>query len=261
MNRVTETRDRGRADLRRAPERYRSTPADGIETRHAFSFSGHYDPKNTHFGALLACNEETLAPGAGFDGHRHRDTEILTWVLEGALAHRDGDGHAGVVRPGMVQHLSAGSGVTHTERNLGGATGPVRFVQMWLQPDVFGTPPAYGLRRVTPTADGPTLLASGMDRDAGSDALRLRRSDAALHLVTAGPWEPLPALPEAPYRYAHLTAGSLGYRTVPGPQGGGRSLEPGDAVRITGEAFADPTAGPDGAELLLWEMHSPLRFG
>lgn len=262
VGRVTETRDRGRADLRRAPERYRSTPAEGVETRHAFSFSGHYDPKNTHFGALLACNEETLAPGAGFDEHRHRDTEILTWVLEGALAHRDSDGHAGVVRPGMVQYLGAGSGVGHTERNVGGAEVPVRFVQMWLQPDVFDAPPAYGLRRVTPAPGGGlTLLASGLARDTASDALRLRRSDAALYLVTAGPWEPLPVLPEAQYRYAHLTAGSLGYRTVPGPQGGGRSLEPGDAVRITGDAFAGPTAGPDGAELLLWEMHSPLKFG
>ncbi|WP_354640170.1 pirin family protein [Kitasatospora camelliae] len=255
----TETRPR--ADLRRAGERYRSAPEPGVETRHAFSFSGHYDPRNTHFGALLACNEETLAVGAGFGDHRHRDTEILTWVVEGALAHRDGDGHAGVVRPGMIQHLSAGSGVTHTERNVGGAAGPVRFVQMWLQPDAFGTPPAYGLRRIEPAADGLTLLASGLARDAGSEALRLRRSDAALYVVTAGPWQPLPELPAAAYRYAHLTAGSLGYRTVSGPYGGGRSMDPGDSVRITGPAFVDPVAGAEGAELLLWEMHSPVAYG
>ncbi|MFJ1701995.1 pirin family protein [Kitasatospora sp. NPDC088346] len=258
---MTDTRQRPRADQRRAPERYLSTPAEGIETRHAFSFSAHYDPKNTHFGALLACNEETLAPGAGYEEHRHRDTELLTWVVSGALAHRDGDGHAGVVRPGMLQHLSAGRGITHTERNVGGAREPVRFVQFWLQPDEFGTEPAYGLRRVEPAPGGLTLLASGLDRDADSDALRLRRSDAVLHLVTAGPWQTLPELPQAPHRYAHLTAGSLGYRTVPGPQGGGRSLEPGDSVRITGAAFADPVAGPDGAELLLLEMHSGLVLG
>jgi len=261
VNSVTETSARPRADLRRAAERYMSQPAEGIETRHAFSFSGHYDPKNTHFGALLACNEELLAAGAGFDEHRHSDTEILTWVVEGALAHRDGSGHAGVVRPGMVQHLSAGSGVGHTERNVGGADGPVRFVQMWLQPDEFGVDPGYGLRRVEPSRDGLTVLASGLPRDAGTDALRLRRSDAALWLVTAGPWQPLPELPAAPYRYVHLTAGSLGYRTVPGPQGGGRSMEPGDSVRISGPAFADPVAGADGAELLLWEMHSPVSYG
>ncbi|MFI9275118.1 pirin family protein [Kitasatospora sp. NPDC052896] len=252
---------RPRADLRRTAERYRSTPVEGVESRHAFSFADHYDPRNTHFGALLACNEETLAPGAGFEPHQHRDVEIVTWVLEGALAHRDEGGHAGVVRPGMVQHLSAGSGVRHSERNVGGADVPVRFVQMWLQPDAFDAPPAYGLRKVEPTVDGVTLLASGLARDEGTPALRLRRSDAALHLVTVGPWLPLPELPEAPYRYVHLTAGSLGYRTVPGPKGAGRSMEPGDSVRITGEAFVAPTAGPDGVQLLLWEMHSPLSYG
>ena len=261
MTPVTDAAARPRTDLRRTAERYLSTPAEGVETRHAFSFSGHYDPKNTHFGALLACNEERLAPGAGYDEHRHRDTEILTYVLEGALAHRDGEGHSGVLRPGMVQHLGAGSGVTHTERNVGGAEGPVRFVQMWLQPDVFDVPPAYGLRRVEPAADGLTLLASGLPRDAATPALRLRRSDAALWLVTAGPWLPLPELPAAPYRYAHLTAGSLGLRTVRGPKGAGRSMAPGDSARISGDAFADPTAGEHGAELLLWEMHSPVSYG
>ncbi|MFJ9517663.1 pirin family protein [Kitasatospora sp. NPDC101801] len=258
---MTQAASRARADLRRASERYRSTPAEGIETRHAFSFAGHYDPKNVHFGALLAVNEETLAPGAGYDEHRHRDTEILTWVLSGALAHRDGHGHAGVVRPGMLQWQSAGSGISHTERNIGGAVEPVRFVQMWLQPDTFDALPAYGLRRVDRAAPGRTLLASGLERDASSEALRLRRGDAALWLVTAGPWEPLPPLPEAPFRYVHLTTGSLGYRTVLGPQGGGRSMEPGDSVRATDDAFADPTAGADGVELLLWEMHSPVTYG
>ncbi|MCX4749301.1 pirin family protein [Kitasatospora sp. NBC_01287] len=252
---------RPRADLRRTAERYRSAPAPGVETRHAFSFAGHYDPKNVHFGPLLACNEEVLAPGAGFETHRHRDMEIVTWVLEGALAHRDDDGHAGVVRPGMVQHLSAGRGVGHTERNIGGAGVPVRFVQMWLQPDVFGTEPSYGLRRVEPAADGLTLLASGLERDAGGEALRLRRSDAALHLVSAGPDQPLPDLPRAPWRYAHLTRGSLGYRTIPGPRGVGRSMEAGDSLRLTDEAFAAPVAGPEGAELLFWELHSDLKLG
>ncbi|MFD0528199.1 pirin family protein [Kitasatospora arboriphila] len=239
---MTETRDRGRADLRRAPERYRSTPAEGIETRHSFSFSGHYDPKNTHFGALLACNEETLAPGAGFDEHRHRDTEILTWVLEGALAHRDDDGHAGVVRPGMVQHLSSGSGIGHTERNLGGSAVPVRFVQMWLQPDTFGTPPAYGLRKVEPAEDGLTLLASGLERDAASDALRLRRSDAALYLVTAGPWQPLPALPEAPYRYVHLTAARSA--TGPSPDRTAPAAPSNPATPSASPATPSPTPPP-----------------
>ncbi|MGW4378661.1 pirin family protein [Kitasatospora sp. NPDC004531] len=250
-------KERGRADLRRTAERYLSEPAEGITTRHSFSFAGHYDPKNTSFGALLACNEETLAPGAGYDAHRHTDTEIVTWVLSGALAHRDDAGHASVVRPGMVQVQSAGAGITHTERNPGGADSAVTFLQMWLQPDEFGSPPGFGLRSVE-AADGLTLLASGRPSD---DALRLRRADAALWLVRARAWAPLPELPAAPYRYVHVVAGSVGYRTVPGPQGGGRSASAGDAIRITGDAFADPTAGEGGVELLLWEMHTPVQFG
>ncbi|MFJ5923804.1 pirin family protein [Kitasatospora sp. NPDC092948] len=250
-------KDRGRADLRRSAERYLSEPAEGITARHAFSFAGHYDPKNTSFGALLACNEETLAPGAGYDAHRHTDTEIVTWVTGGALAHRDDAGHASVVRPGMVQVQSAGSGITHTERNLGGASEAVTFLQMWLQPDQFGSEPGFGIRSVA-VVDGLTLLASGRPTD---EALRLRRADAALWLVRAGAWAALPPLPAAPFRYVHVVSGSLGYRTVPGPQGGGRSASAGDAIRITGDAFADPTAGESGVELLLWEMHTPLQFG
>lgn len=252
---------RPRAEVRRAAERYRSTPAEGIETRHSFSFSGHYDPGNTHFSALLACNEELLAPGSGFEQHRHRDVEIVTWVLDGALAHRDDHGHSGVVRPGMVQYLGAGSGVAHTERNVGGAASPVRFVQMWLQPDRFDAEPVYGLSRPEPGPGGTTLLASGMARDADREALRLRRSDAALHHIAVGPWQPLPELPEAPFRHLHLLRGSLGFRTAAGPHGTGRDLHPGDTVRVTGPALTAPAAGEDGAELLLWEMHSPLLVG
>ena len=236
--------------VHRADERYRSRPGPGIETRHAFSFSGHYDPGNTHFGALLACNEESLAVGAGFGPHRHRDTEIITWVVEGALAHRDDRGHASVVRPGRIQYLSAGGGVEHTEGNVGGAREPVRFLQFWLQPDEFGTEPRYGSR---PVPDGSAVLA---------DAGQLRRADAALHLLRAEPHQPLPPLPAAPYRYLHLLCGGLGFRTRPGPRGVGQELEPGDSLRISGDAEPyQPVAGPAGAEALLWEMHSGLRYG
>ena len=236
--------------VHRAGDRYRSEPEPGIETRHAFSFAGHYDPANTHFGALLACNEETLAVGAGFEPHWHRDTEIVTWVVEGALAHRDDHGHASVVRPGRVQYLSAGSGVRHREANVGGAREPVRFLQFWLQPDEFATQPGYGLHMVV---DGTTVLAAGG---------QLRRSDAALHLVRAGAREPLPALPQAPYRYLHVVRGGLGFRTRSGPHGVGRELNEGDSLRMTGSAEPyQPVAGRDGVEALLWEMHSPLRYG
>ncbi|MHA6759767.1 pirin family protein [Streptacidiphilus sp. PAMC 29251] len=238
--------------VHRADQRHRSAPQDGVDTRHAFSFAGHYDPANTHFGALLACNEETLAPGAGFAPHRHRDTEILSWVVEGALAHRDDHGHAAVVRPGQVQYLSAGAGVSHSEGNVGGAAGPVRFVQFWLQPDEFGTPPRYGLRQA-PAGSGLLPLADGTE---------LRRADAALYLLRLGPYQALPALPPAGYRYLHLLRGGLGLRSARGPRGVGQELGPGDSLRLSGTAEpVDPAAGPDGVEALLWVMGSALRYG
>ncbi|WP_037609491.1 pirin family protein [Streptacidiphilus rugosus] len=238
--------------IRRAGHRYRSEPEPGIATAHAFSFAGHYDPANTHFGALLACNEETLAPGAGFAPHKHRDTEILTWVLEGALAHQDDRGHRVVVRPGQLQYLSSGAGATHGEANVPDAAGPVRFLQFWLQPGSFGTEPAYALTDVDPEAAQVRLTPPGL----------LRREDAALWLLRAQPYAPLPGLPSAAFVYAQVSRGALGFRERGGPRGRGRELAAGDALRITeGDAPVDPTAGPDGAELLVWAMESAVSYG
>lgn len=108
--------------VRRAHERYRGgDAAAGVESLHALSFGRFYDPDNLRFGPVLACNEERLAPGAGFDEHPHSHTEIVTWVVEGELTHRDSTGHATVVRAGDVQHLSSAGGVRHEERNDGTA--------------------------------------------------------------------------------------------------------------------------------------------
>ena len=96
----------------------------------------HYDPDNVGFGSLVCHDDHLLGPGVGFDEHPHRDLEIVTWVLSGALQHSDSSGHTGVVRPGEVQVLSAGSGVTHSE--IAGPDGPTRFVQAWLTPDSLG---------------------------------------------------------------------------------------------------------------------------
>ncbi|MFC5906351.1 pirin family protein [Streptacidiphilus monticola] len=232
--------------VHRAQDRYASTPEPGVSTRHAFSFSGHYDPENTSFGGLLACNEESLAAGSGFAPHRHRDTEILTWVLEGALSHRDDHGHAAVVRPGTLQYLSAGSGVEHSER---AAEGPVRFLQFWLQPDAFGTRPRYALRTVDPAAAAVDLTQG-----------QLRRGDASLHLRRAEPYA-LVDLPTATYLYLHVVRGALGFRTASGPRGVGVELAPGDAARAHATRPVDPTAGPDGVELLVWAMETPLQYG
>ncbi|MFG3263568.1 MULTISPECIES: pirin family protein [Streptomyces] len=215
-------------DVRRADERYPGgDPAAGIETRHAFSFGPHYDPGNLRFGALIACNEERLAPGAGFDEHPHSHTEIVTWVVEGELTHRDSRGHERRVRPGDVQRLSSAAGVRHVERNDG--SGPLTFVQMWLAPLEPGGEPAYDL--VRGIAD-PTPYAVP---EAGA-MLHVRRLSAGERT----------AVPDAPRVYVHVVGGTVRL--------GPHELGPGDAVRAADERDLELVAGAGPAEVLVWEM-------
>ncbi|GAA0531516.1 hypothetical protein GCM10010390_37190 [Streptomyces mordarskii] len=103
-------------DIRRANERFH-TRAGWLDSHHSFSFSRHWDPKNTHFGLLLVSNDDVVAPGTGFETHPHRDMEIITWVLDGGLVHQDSEGHNGVIYPGLAQRMSAGTGILHSEKN------------------------------------------------------------------------------------------------------------------------------------------------
>ncbi|MYS06967.1 cupin domain-containing protein [Streptomyces sp. SID6041] len=242
--------------IQRAAERYPGgDPAAGIETRHALSFGPHYDPDNLRFGALLACNEERLAPGAGFDEHPHSHTEIVTWVVEGELTHHDTAGHTTVVRPGDLQRLSSAGGVRHVERNDGDV--PLVFVQMWLAPLSPGGEPAYEVVRGTG--------ASGTSYD-------LPAADARLHVRRAAAGAEIP-VPAADHAYVHVVRGTValdggepdgadgtgGPPPGPGADGaGGEPLGPGDAVRLTG--CADRTlVATTGAEVLVWEMRDWRR--
>src|SRR4051794_15086574 len=132
-------------EIRRGTERF-LTRSEGHFTRHSFSFGSHYDPDNVSFGPLVCHDDHRLKAGAGFPEHEHRDVEIVTWVLSGSLLHEDSAGHSGVVRPGEVQVLSAGSGVTHSE--IAGPEGQVRFVQAWLTATEPGTAPSYAVTPV-----------------------------------------------------------------------------------------------------------------
>lgn len=213
-------------EVRRAQTRYPGGEPDaGIETRHAFSFGPHYDPGNLRFGALIACNEERLAPGAGFDEHPHSHTEIVTWVAEGELTHRDSAGHETKVRPGDVQRLSAAAGVRHVERNDGQL--PLVFVQMWLAPLDPGGEPSYeivpGIADSTPYA----VPAAG----------------AMLHVRRLGAGERT-AVPGAELAYVHVVHGTARL--------GPHQLATGDAVRIADEKGLELAGGP--AELLIWEF-------
>ncbi|WP_330330228.1 pirin family protein [Streptomyces sp. NBC_00536] len=221
-------------EVRRAADRYPGgDEAAGIMTRHAFSFGSAYDPDNLGFGPVRACNEESLAPGAGFEEHAHRHTEIVTWVIEGELTHRDSTGHATVVRAGDVQRLSAGHGVRHVERN--DAPVPLRFVQMWLAP--LGGPegtdppgePSYEI--VRGVADGAPYEVT-----AAGAVLRVRRPGA-------GERVPVPAAPRV---YLHVVRGDLRLDGV--------ELGPGDSVRISDAADGLEIVAGSPAELLLWEL-------
>ncbi|MFF9160585.1 pirin family protein [Streptomyces longwoodensis] len=215
-------------DVRRAGGRYRGgDPAAGIETRHAFSFGPHYDPDNLRFGALIACNEERLAPGAGFDEHPHSHTELVTWVVEGELTHRDSRGHATLVRPGDVQRLSAAAGVRHVERNDG--AGPLTFVQMWLAPLDPGGDPVYEVVRGIADATPYAVPEAG----------------AMLHVRRLAARERT-ALPDAPRLYVHVVRGTVRL--------GPHELGPGDAVRATDEKGRELSASGGPAEVLVWEL-------
>ncbi|MFI6561029.1 pirin family protein [Streptomyces sp. NPDC050534] len=214
-------------DVRRAAERYPGgDPAAGIESRHAFSFGPHYDPDNLRFGAVIACNEECLAPGAGFDEHPHSHTEIVTWVVEGELTHRDSAGHRTVVRPGDVQRLSSAAGVRHVERNDDDRR--LVFVQMWLAPLEPGGDPAYEIVRGIADSTPYAVPEAG----AMLHVRRLRAGERA-------------AVPDGAFVYVHVVRGEVRLD--------GERLAPGDAARVTDAKDLEAEALTQ-AEFLMWEM-------
>lgn len=214
--------------VHRAAERPVSHHDGGIESRHSFSFGAHYDPTNVGFGLLVCHNEDLLPAHAGYPDHPHRDLEIVTWVLEGELHHRDSSGHSGVVTPGVVQRLSAGSGVVHQEYAGPGTT---RFVQMWLRPEHTGLAPSYDAAPVEAGA-GWTPLVGGEATVGIHAEARLWLGTVRGRLTTA----------EGPYdRHLFVLEGSI--------TANGHELHVGDALR-TREAIDLAGEG----EALLWQM-------
>ena len=125
-------------DVRRAHERFH-TRIGWLDSHHSFSFSHHYDPANTHHGLLLVSNDDIVRAGTGFRTHPHQDMEIVTWVLDGELEHKDSEGHTGIIYPGLAQRMSAGTGIWHSEMNPRHDR-DVHFVQMWVPPDTDAHP-------------------------------------------------------------------------------------------------------------------------
>jgi quercetin 2,3-dioxygenase len=236
--------------IRRAADRG-VTKTSWLNSRHSFSFGDHYDPDNTHHGVLLVNNDDVVQPAAGFDTHPHRDMEIVTWVLNGSLTHRDSAGNSGVVYPGLAQRMSAGTGILHSEKN-DSATDPVRFVQMWVLPDVSGVDPGYQQHEIgDDLLDGRLVtIASGMP---GHDAaITIHNQSAALHGARLRRGDGL-ELPAAPYLHLFVARGSLDMSDMKNTA----ELAEGDAVRFTACNGARVTAR-EPSEILVWEMHAAL---
>ncbi len=236
-----------RVEVRRAGDRF-VTRTDWLESRHAFSYGVHYDPVNTSHGVLISHNDDVVQAGGGFDRHSHRDLEIVTWVLSGALAHEDSTGARGLVTPGVVQRLSAGRGVEHSERNAATQPGgePVHYVQMWVVPDEAGGEPEHAQRDVTNDLCAGSLVAVASGRPEHGAVVRLRNRSAALHVARLPPGQGL-VLPPALYLHVFVPVGSVVLEGT-GPLGTG------DAVRLT--AAGGRLTAVEAAEVLVWEMHA-----
>jgi redox-sensitive bicupin YhaK (pirin superfamily) len=210
------------------------TRAEGRTTQHSFSFGSHYDPRNVGFANLLAHNDEWLPPGTGYAEHPHSDLEIVTWVLSGALRHTSTVG-SGVIGPGEVQRLSAGSGVVHAE--VADSEAETRFLQTWVRPDVPGDRPHYRA--------GEVRLGSGWTCVAGAGGvLDLAAAGTSLYAADLAAGERL-ALPDARRLHVFIAAGQVMLAE--------RRLQDGDAARLVGEGGRD-LVGEERAQVLVWAL-------
>jgi redox-sensitive bicupin YhaK (pirin superfamily) len=196
-----------------------------LQSQHTFSFGDYHDPHHVGFGPLLVINEDRVAPGQGFGTHGHRDMEIISYVLEGALEHKDSLGTGSVLHYGDVQRMSAGAGVRHSEFN-GSRTEPVHFLQIWIQPNVKGIPPSYEEKHFAPEAkQGQLRLVASSD---GRDGSVLIHQDAAIYAAILNGEDSVErALAVGRTGYVHVVRGQL---TV-----NGKALKGGDALKISGE--------------------------
>ncbi len=216
-----------------------------LDTRHTFSFAGYHDPAQMGFRALRVINQDRVLPGQGFDTHGHRDMEILSYVLEGALAHRDSSGGGGVLRPGEVQRMSAGTGIRHSEFN-GSAAAPVHFLQIWLLPDRPGHRPSSE-PRAFPAEErrGRLRLVASPDGAEGSTVLH---QDARVHaaLLADGRTAEL-ALAPGRHAWVQVARGAV--------EVNGTRLEAGDGAAISDEARLALTGrSAEEAELLVFDL-------
>jgi len=214
-----------------------------LDTYHTFSFAGYYDPAQMGFRALRVINQDRVQPKKGFPTHPHRDMEIVTYVLEGALEHKDSMGNGGVIRPGEVQRMSAGTGLTHSEYNHSGSE-PVHFLQIWIQPDESGFAPSYEQKAFA--ADERRGRLRLVASRAGREGSVSYHTDTDLYATLLAPGQTV-THPLRPGRHAWLqvACGAV--------QMNGRELAAGDGAAVSGEP-AITIAATDHAEVLLFDL-------
>lgn len=215
-----------------------------LDSHHTFSFGEYRDPAHTGFGPLRVINEDRVAPGGGFAPHGHRDMEIISYVLKGALEHKDSLGSGSVIRPGDVQVMSAGTGVRHSEYNASEAE-PVHFLQIWVMPDGAGHAPRYDERRFDAAGreNRLRLIVSGEGRD-GSLAIH-QNADIYETRLDAGKGVELPLSPGR-RAWVQVVSGSL--------RVGDTLLTAGDACAVEGETHLGMVAESAGAQALLFDL-------
>jgi redox-sensitive bicupin YhaK (pirin superfamily) len=214
-----------------------------LKSFHSFSFADYFDPEHVEFGALRVINEDRVAPGQGFPTHSHRDMEIITYVLQGALEHRDSTGNGSVIRPGDVQRMSAGTGISHSEYNHS-QTMPVHFLQIWIQPEERGLAPGYEQRSFAPEQlRGQWRLIAARD---GREGAVVVRQDVDVLAARLEPGEQI-AYRLRPGRHAWVQVASGGATL------NGMALEEGDGAAVSEVAALDLMA-VDGSEVLLFDL-------
>jgi redox-sensitive bicupin YhaK (pirin superfamily) len=229
-------------EIRRANERGYADHG-WLKSFHSFSFADYYDPAHVEFGPLRVINEDRVMPGQGFGTHGHRDMEIISYVLEGELAHKDSTGTSSTIRPGDVQRMSAGRGVQHSEFNPSAKAG-VHFLQIWIQPNVKGVAPSYEEKRFAAEEKrGRLRLIASPDRAEGSVLIQ---QDARVYAgLFDGDESAELALGPGRRAYVHVARGAI--------TANGAALQAGDALKLPDARRLKIEQGRD-AEVLVFDL-------
>ena len=214
-----------------------------LSTYHTFSFASYRDPDHVRFRALRVMNEDFVAPGQGFGTHPHDNMEIVTYVLEGALEHRDSMGNGEVLRPGEFQRMSAGTGITHSEFNPS-PNEPVHLYQIWLFPEKRGIEPSYE-QKSFPESERRNRLRLVASRDAADGSLRIHQDARIYAALLDGDEQAVHALRPGRRAYVHVARGKVKVNGI--------ALSAGDAVQASGVERIELLAG-EAAEVLLFDL-------